>query len=211
MLHTHSFFPVAPDQILNFVTAPESDHSGKDNFTMMPDKLLLYPGTVPILTIRNPRLVVPSAHRAMRTIIKGGGRANLLVVTNQIWCRLLYDYFSANGIEPLVIDADDYMTSRDFVRGLCKRAGLNPEEAVFSWSQSTEDQKKQLPQAHVEIQSTLMNSGGMNPGRAAKNLDLEAEEKNWEEEFGTDANLIQDLIRLAMPHYDYLYGRRLVI
>lgn len=210
MVHTHSFFPASPDRILEYVTAPSSEPSSGDNFTLVPDKLLVHPGTVPVITIRNPRLVVPSAYKAMRAVINGGGRANMLVITCHVWGRLLYDYYQANGIQPLVIDADDYMTSEEFVRELCKRTGLSPDKAVFSWATATDEQQRNLARPFAAVQTTLMGSTGANPGRAAKNVDLAAEEAKWEEEFGMDiAREIRELVQLAMPHFEFLYERRL--
>ena len=134
----------------------------------------------------------------------------MLVITCHVWARLLFDFYTSNGIEPLVIDADDYMTSEPFVRELCRRTGLSPEEAVFSWSTATEEEQRKLAKPFAAVQTTLMGSTGANPGRAAKNLDLAAEEAQWEKEFGTDTfNEIRELVDLAMPHFDYLYAKRL--
>ncbi len=209
MVHTHSFFPASAESILKYTETPRPQPSPGENFTLVPDSLLCYPGTVPILTIRNPRLAVPSAYKAMQNIIPDGDRPNLQLLTNLIWTRLLYDYYEANSIEPLVVDADDYMTSESFVKQLCSKAGLNPEQATLAWSPTTEQEKDGLQQPYVAVQTTLMGSTAANPGRAAKNLNLDDEEKKWKEEFGEKLPLIQELVQLAMPHYEYLYERRL--
>lgn len=210
MVHTHSFFPASPDCIVEYVKAPSAEMPTGNNFTLVPKELLLHPGTVPVITIRNPLMVVPSAYRAMRAVINGGGKANMLVITCHIWARFLFDFYSANGIEPVVIDADDYMTSESFVRELCRKTGLNPEEAVFSWSTATDEEQQKLAKPFAAVQTTLMGSTAANPGRAAKNVDLAAEEAQWEKEFGTKTyHEIRELINLAMPHFNYLYERRL--
>ncbi|KAJ5172772.1 hypothetical protein N7492_005365 [Penicillium capsulatum] len=210
MIHTHSFFPASPDRILDYVTSPASEPSSGDNFTLLPDNLLLRPGTVPVITIRDPRLVVPSAYRAMRAVIKGGGRANMLVITCHVWGRFLYDFYANRRIRALVIDADDYMTSETFVREICSQTGLDPDAATFSWPTATPEQQDKLAKPFAAVQTTLMRSNGANPGRAAKNVDLGAAEAKWEEEFGADtAREIGELVQLAMPHFEYLYERRL--
>lgn len=213
MMHTHSFFPASPDRILEYVLSPSSKPSTGDNFTLVPDSLLLHPGTVPVITIRHPAMVVPSAYKAiLPAVIRGGGRANMLIITCHVWGRMLYNFYEAHGIQPLVIDADDYMTSEDFVRGFCKRAGLDPDEALFSWPTATEEQQQKLAKPFAAVQTTLMGSQAANPGRAAKNVDLAAEEAKWEEEFGVDTSReIRELIELAMPHFEYLFERRLRI
>lgn len=209
MLHTHSCLPLSPDRVLEFMTAPTSKGAGSDNFTLIPDDLLLHPGTVPVLTIRHPRLVVPSAYRAMQKIVAGAGRPNTFLLACCVWTRWLYDFYVNHGIQPLVLDADDYMTSEDFVRELCKRAGLNPEETVFSWSTVSDEEKENLERPFVEVQTTFMSSTKANPSRAAKNVDLEREEAKWAEEFGADLPFIRELVQISIPHYKYLHERRL--
>lgn len=212
MVHTHSFFPASPDRMLEYVTSPTAEAPSGDNFTLVPGNLLLSPGTIPVITIRNPHLVVPSAYKAMRAVINGGGRANMLVITCHVWGRLLYDFYESNGIQPLVIDADDYMTSEYFVRELCRRTGLDPEQAVFSWTTASNEQQEKLAKEFAAVQTTLMGSTGPNAGRAAKNVDLSAEVAKWEDEFGADtAREIRELVQLAMPHFEYLHRRRLIV
>ena len=134
----------------------------------------------------------------------------MLVITCHVWGRLLHNFYEANGIQPLVIDADDYMTSENFVLELCRRAGLNPDGAVFSWPTTTEEQQENLAKPFAAVQTTLMGSTGANPGRAARNVDLASEEAKWEDEFGVDTSReIRELVHLAMPHFEYLYEQRL--
>lgn len=209
MLHTHACLPLSPDRVLDYMTAPTSEGASGDNCTLLPDNLLLHPGTVPVFTIRHPRLVVPSAHRAMQKIVADAGKPNTFLLACCVWTRWLYDFYVSHGIKPLVLDADDYMTSEDLVRGICTRAGLNPKEAVFSWSTVSDEEKETLERPYVAVQSTFMSSTGANPGRAAKNVDLDEEEARWAEEFSADLPFIQELVQLSMPHYDYLYERRL--
>ena len=210
MAHTHSCLPLSPDRVLKYMTAPSSSGAGGDNPTLIPDSLLLQAGTVPILTIRHPRLVVPSAYRAMQKIVAGAGKPNAFLLACCVWTRWLYDFYITHGVQPLIVDADDYMTSEDFVRKLCGRAGLNPGEAVFSWSTTSDEQKESLERPYVEVQTTFMSSTGADPSRAARNVDLKAEEAKWAEEFGADLPFIQELVRLSTPHYEYLHERRLM-
>lgn len=211
MLHFHPFFPVPPEKILDYInhanhkTAP----AHPENFSIVPDSLLLTPGTVPILNIRHPKLVVPSTWRTLNKmgLPHGAGRPNFLIVTSHIWSRALYDFFLSKGIEPLVVDADDFMTSEEFVRHLCSKAGLDPDQAYFSWP--TDGDKDKHHPMYYASQSTLLNSAGPDAALAAKNKDLAKEEAGWAAEFGDDLALVQEMVDLAMPHYEYLYERRL--
>ena len=214
MIHSETYHPGSPDRIfeyMNITMARTPSPGAGENFTVVPDSLLLHPGTVPILTIRNPRLVVPSAYRVLQKMgfPHGGGRNNYLIVTCHIWSRLLYDFYVSNGADPIVVDADDYMTSGDFVRHLCSQAGLDPAQAYLSWSMPTQEERAEIHPMYYASQSTLIESSGIQPSKAAKNVDLEAEEKGWETEFGEDLPLLKEMVELAMPHYTYLHERRL--
>lgn len=212
MVHTHSCLPLSPDRALQYMVNPIAvDDNIKANPTLIPDDLLLHPGTVPVLTIRHPRLVVPSAHRAIHKIVAGCGRPNVLLLACNVWTRWMYSFYVAHGIHPLIVDADDYMTSEDFVRKLCSEAGLDPDKAVFSWATTTDEQKESLERPYVAVQTSFLSSTSAKPDRAAKNVDLEKEEALWAEEFGPDLPFIQELVELSMLHYEYLYQRRLTL
>ncbi len=135
-MHNHIFFPVTAENLSNHMKYAERKESPPGlNFTMIPEDLLLHSDTVPIFTIRDPRLVVPSTLEVLQrmNLPHGGGRPNYFMVTCGIWNRMLYDYYVTHGIQPIVVDADDYMTSEDFVRELCTKIGLDPAQAYFSW------------------------------------------------------------------------------
>lgn len=196
----------------------------------MPSNLLLRPGTVPLLTIRNPRLQVPSIWRVFtRTIPGGATRTDTLASVTGRWTRILYDWYLANGLKPLVVDADDYMSSEAFVRYLCEVAGLDPAEAVVRWEKV--DGRREMGRvernyAEIQVSSplprmclfllssrgkeTLFTSQGPEARRAAKNVDLEAEEASWEAEFGREtAETLRWIVRTVDPDYEYLRERRL--
>lgn len=180
---------------------------------MIPDDLLLRPGTIPIFTTRDPRLAVPSAYRAMQRmgVEHGGSHLNYFSVTCPIWNRLLYDFYVRQGVNPLVIDADDYITNEKFVRSLCARMGLNPEQLYLSWTPPTREQRKEIHPMYYASQSTLINSSRPDPAHAAKNTDLEEEEKRWDREFGDDARFMRKLVEIAMPHHEYLRKKRMEV
>ena len=122
---------------------------------------------------------------------------------------MLYNFYRSNGIEPVVVDADDYMTSEAFVRSLSVRLGLDPSMVRFEWDAATSQQKeKEIHPMQYASQNTLYESSGLVAGRAAKNSDFTDMLVKWKEEFGDDAGLVEDMVALAMPHYQYLYERR---
>ncbi|KAK8032618.1 hypothetical protein PG990_002352 [Apiospora arundinis] len=122
----------------------------------------------------------------------GSGRPNFLISTSTLWIRRLHEAYRSRGIEPVVVDADDLMTSPEFARRLCSKLGLDPELAYLSWEATSAEEKAKLHPMD----------------RAAKNQDMEALVQGWPAEFGEDVELVREMVDLAIPHYQYLYERR---
>ena len=181
-----------------------------ENFTMIPDSLLLAPYTTPIFVIRNPRMAVPSAFRVLKNmgISDGGGRSMALVTTCNVWSRVLYDYYIERNVIPLVLDADDYLCNHDFVRRICELLGLDSDKARFSWPAITEEEKDKLHPMEFFSAEELFVSTGPDASRTLENMERELELHKQREEFGDSAKLISELIAYAMPHYEYLWERR---
>lgn len=216
VVQAYPFSPVAPDRILEYMrivasNGPNTKFEG-ENFTMIPDSLLLAPGTLPVLVIRSPRLTIPSTFRVLKNMLdlsEGGGKPMALMTTCNVWSRVLYGFYTANGITPLVIDGDDYLSSQDYVREICKRLGLDPAKAQFSWPAMSEEEKSKMHPMEFASAEELFKSTGPDAGRTEKNMQSELTKQHQEEEFGQDVGLIEELIRYAMPHYEYLWERRL--
>lgn len=122
---------------------------------------------------------------------------------------MLYNFYKSHGVEPVVVDADDYMTSEAFVRSLCVRLGLDPTKVKFEWDAATGEQKeKEIHPMQYASQNTLYESSGVIAGKAAKAFDFTGVSVKWKEEFGDDVGLIEEMVGLAMPHYQYLRERR---
>ncbi|KAK6848786.1 hypothetical protein PG995_012619 [Apiospora arundinis] len=187
-----------------------NDPSHHKNFTSIPDDLLFPPGTVPVLTIRDPRLTVCSTYRVLAAmdLPHGSGRPNFLISTSTLWIRRLYEAYRSRGIEPVVVDADDLMTSPEFARHLCSKLGLDPESACLSWKATSAEEKAKLHPMEYASQRFLIDSTGIDESRAAKNQDMEALVQGWPAEFGEDVGLVREMVDFAMPHYQYLYERR---
>jgi len=212
-LHDHTFNGTSAETVLRMfpiMETKEDPPTSGENILQVPDELLLRPGTIPVFTIRDPRATIPANYRVLtRFGLEHGGSLPLLSMTsNLIWTRLLYNFFSAHGIEPVLIDADDLMTDREFVGRFCVRLGLDPEATIFSWPKITEKEKADMHPMQYISQSTLYESTGVDSGLAVKNRNMEAEEIAWKREFGEDADMVEECIDRAMPHYKWLFERR---
>lgn len=193
--------------------SPGSNTKEARNFNLIPEKLLLNPGTVPLFTIRHPILCVPSTIKSIRDTKSGGASVPAYKIgTDLSFARELYDWYMSKGIEPVVVDADDYMTSEHFCRGLAKRLGLDPEQVAVAWEPTPEEQQAQMHPVLRAIQKTLIDSKGLVSGRAAKNINLDEEEARWKDDFPPEVvNLMHDLIQRMSPDYEYLKERRFVV
>lgn len=181
------------------------------NFTSIPDELLLHPDTIPVLTIRDPRLAVPSAYRVLTSFgfAHASGRPNFLVSTSLLWQRNLYDFFTSHDVQPLIIDADDMMTDPFFPALVCEKLGLDPDQACSRWERITEEEKAELHPMVYASQKHLLESEGVDASRAATNTDFDVEEEGWDAEFGEDTGMAREMVDLGMEHYLYLRERRL--
>lgn len=123
----------------------------------------------------------------------------------------MYDWYAGQGIEPVVVDADDYMTSEDFSRGLAEKLGLDPAQVAVTWGPTPEEQQAQMHPVLRAMQKTLIDSKGLVPGRAARNVDPKEEEARWKKEFTQgEMEVIHELIERTSPDYEYLKARRFV-
>lgn len=217
MFQDHCFNPAAPEtvlRILDLIEKGESGPEGGENVTHLPEHLLLQPGLIPVFTIRDPRLAVPSAYRVLKKfgLPQGGGRANFSISTNPIWIRILYNWYVDHGIEPVIVDCDDIQCSgeTDFMQRLCVKLGLDPETVLFKWPRISDEERQAAHPAFYASQSTLLESEGIHSSLAARNWDLEKEEEGWEEEFGEDAGLVREMVQRADVHWRWLMERRLL-
>ncbi|KXS94800.1 hypothetical protein AC578_4056 [Pseudocercospora eumusae] len=120
-------------------------------------------------------------------MVATSSRPNFLISTPTFWNCLLYEHYTAKGIHPLVIDADDAITSQEFSMQLCSKIDLDPDLAHFERQRGDKD--KYHPMEYAS-QTTLIESSGVDESKAAKNLGLDDSEKKWDEEFGEDVGLV---------------------
>ena len=186
------------------------------NVTAAPDSLLLHPGTIPIFTFKHPAYICRDAYRFFVMILGEvhSSPAQVLVTSNLRWQNELSAWYAANGIEPIVVESEDYVTSPELVKEVCRRAGLEENAACFKWDKvPQEEQEKMDP--HIQfLLKTLMNSEGVRPELARSNrdqeVDLDVEEEKWKEEFGEEgAKFIRMEVEAFLPDYEDLRARKL--
>lgn len=215
-MHTHPYFIVSRDHALEYLKSPSDDRATATKPVLVPDELLLNPKVRPFIVIRHPYLWIPSVFRAATSNVKlgnfgDGGKGVYYIAGNLTWAHELFDWYTSRGTTPTVVDAEDFLGSEAYVKHLCEKVGLSPNEAKLSWEKGSGTFQEEMPELLRNIQEQLLNSTGPRPSRRARDVDLDAEQTKWDGEFGEDAKLVRELVDLAMPHYESLWSRRLAM
>lgn len=215
-MHTHPYFVLSRDRAVQYLKSPSDDKTTATKPILIPDELLLHPGVRPMIVIRHPYMWIPSVFRAATSNVKlggfgDGGKSVYYLAGNLSWAHEIYDWYASKCITPTVVDAEDFLGSEAYVRHLCESVGFNPTEAKLSWEKDSGTFAEEMPELLRNVQEQLLSSTGPRPSRRAKDIDLGSEQGKWNDEFGENAELVRELIDLAMPHYEYLWSRRLAM
>ncbi|EPE29790.1 hypothetical protein GLAREA_00950 [Glarea lozoyensis ATCC 20868] len=191
------------------------------NETVMPDEFLNV--ISPVFLIRHPALSFPSFERQMRgmpyEIVKSVQVERRIAMTYK-FTRSLFAYFTArfekhpaaDGVKwPLVIDADDLIQHEELVVEVGELMGMGREKMRFTWEKATQEYLDGLPTPMLSMLGTLHASTGIQTDKLSKGIDIDVEAKKWKVEFGEEAGKeIEELVRVAMPDYEFLKGRRML-
>ncbi|TGJ86899.1 hypothetical protein E0Z10_g1870 [Xylaria hypoxylon] len=189
------------------------------NRTSLPDEFLKT--WHPTFLIRHPAMMLPSLYRTAQSDIElyGSRRAQkepFEVEVTMKFVRSLYDfyigYFGENSQWPLVLDADDIMMYPELVMKYAELVGLDPDKLRFSWEKASEEKIDKMNSAMKIMLGSFNASTGVNMGKLAGKIDIDMEAEIWRGEFGEEGGRkLERWVRDAMPHYEYLYSRRLTL
>ena len=221
LLHDHPFNAADPQRVLDLINDKVNPES-TDLFAPQLKDLLLKEGTIPILTIRDPRLAIHSTIRVLADfgLPHGSGRPNLILTTSTLWHRWLYNFYTSHSITPIIVDGDDIMAGgSSFYSRLASKLGLDLEAMLTRWDPPydhvlnaghlSSEEYEALNPMYYKSQRVLIESSGPDAGRAARNLDLEEVVKGWEGESEEgDVRLMREAVERARPHYEWLWERR---
>ncbi|KAJ4130520.1 hypothetical protein NW754_009571 [Fusarium falciforme] len=172
-------------------TVLESGTRSSLNKTVLSDEFLKT--FKPTFLIRHPALSLASMYRAARSDVLGRtDKEPSIIERSSTWSRSLFDFYEAEhdngGERPLVLDADDMMTSPELMLKYARLTGLDPDKLRFSASDS------------------------VNLNKVASNLDVAEKAAKWRAEFGDeDGSKLESWVRAAMPDYEYMRSKRLKI
>jgi hypothetical protein len=190
------------------------------NPTVVPDWVLLRPGTVPILNFCHPILVCERIYRSFTTLPSyEPEKVHELVSIGATlrWQRLMYEWYLQHGvplgINPIVLDADDYLgpDKESLMQNLCNRVScLSPDSILYSWPRTTSGDLAGISSEMQLVHQTLLGSDGVMSGYDMRGRDIETETAKWAEKYGQEeADVLKGFVEKTMPDYEYLMAHRL--
>lgn len=198
-----------PTVLKNDATGPRSPL----NKTVLSDEMLK--SFKPLFLIRHPALSLASMYRAARSDeFQRGSKEPDVTERSSIWIRSLFDFYEAHqpGEPPLVLDADDMMTSPELVMKYVKLVGLDPDKLRFSWEKASPEEISKQSIIAQKMLSSLNASDKVNLEKVGGNIDIDAEAQKWRAEFGdVDAAKLESWVRAAMPDYEYMRSKRVTL
>ncbi|KAM0192399.1 hypothetical protein ACHAPI_008346 [Fusarium lateritium] len=184
------------------------------NKTVLSDEMLKT--FKPLFLIRHPALSLPSLYRATRSDeFQRESKEPSVMERSSIWIRSLFDFYEAHqreGEPPLVLDADDMMTSPELMIKYVTLAGLDPDKLRFTWEKATPEAISKQTIIAQRMLSSLNDSDKVNLDKVGGDIDLDTEAQKWRAEFGdNDASKLESWVRAAMPDYEYMRSKRVTL
>lgn len=202
--------------------------------TFLPDAFLRT--WLPIFLIRHPALAFPSYYRVRQNMdthsITGTEteiRQSLLASMTYSWTRRLYDWYSMQDTTgktvepevkdddsvpwPIILDSDDYETDPESLVRLSEIIQLDPSKLQFSWEPVSDEGRKEFIPRMVTMQSTLLDSNSVIVRKtSSQDIDIAEEGRKWRKDFGEAVGAqLEQVVRDAMPDYEYLRSKRLML
>jgi hypothetical protein len=181
----------------------------------------------PTFLIRNPILMIPSHYRTevdLSSPAEMAAQTSVQMVkmsTSFSRVRKLYDWFrensphcqspDQNGIQwPIILDADDIITSPELVKKYAKLVNLNPENLKREWDPIPESKQEEIGVVEKRMRKTVNDSAGILKGKTMEGVVMEEEVRKWKEEWGEEEGTkIEGWGRGDMADYELLREKRL--
>lgn len=187
------------------------------NLTFLPDEFLKI--WSPTFLIRHPAMQLPSLFRTCLAKMEMDGfsrwkKEPLDIEVTMKWFRAMYDfyvnYFGDGSQWPIVLDADDIMTSPHLVSKYAGLAGLDQDKLRFSWDKANQERLSGLSTMEQRMLSTINASSKIDFSKVAGNINIDDEAVKWRSEFGEEeGRRLEQWVREAMPDYAFLHSKRL--
>lgn len=185
-----------------------NDDSDNDNPTLLPTRFLR--GLTPVLLIRHPALVFESILRVSGpTMGANVSDAEFPIEASFRWLRVLYDWFVAHSIRPIVINADEIIAHPTIVQQLCKQLQLDPSGVRLSWDPMPQSTLEGQSSYQQHFFSTIHSSSGVRADKHSaaqgETIDRDVMIRKWQDVYGLEAaTALWSFVDAAMPDYEYL-------
>ncbi|RGP76740.1 hypothetical protein FLONG3_5180 [Fusarium longipes] len=187
------------------------------NLTLFPDEFLKTWN--PTFLIRHPALMIPSLYRTCQGEMEYNGikrprQEPCATELTMRWHRTLYEfyaeYFANDSVWPIVLDADDIMTSPELVSKYAKLAGLDDSKVRRSWEKAGDKEVNKLHVVEQRMLSSINASTTIDNSKVAGNIDIDEEVAKWTNEFGEEeAKKLEKWVRDALPDYEFMHAKRM--
>lgn len=169
---------------------------------------------MPIFLIRHPALTIASYAR-----VAGRWTPGLSDDVSLQWCKDLYLWYTSHEgttASPIILDADDILTSPATLYKIADLTGLDRDQIVFSWDLDDEEEKKAWHPVKLKMTKSLANSTGIvTKGKLGSELNVENEIEKWRKEFRelgeSVPEVMETMLRKEMVIYEFLRERRLKV
>lgn len=123
----------------------------------------------------------------------------------------IYDWYISQGIEPVVVDAEDVVERPEMTAKLCEILGMDAGGVKTEWDTVPEATQLKFSQRRRQFLSTIMDSTGVIKNKSSKGLDMMKKREQWMEEFGiAEAEWLFRKTEEAMADYEFLRNVRIV-
>ncbi|OBS24678.1 hypothetical protein FPOA_05218 [Fusarium poae] len=187
------------------------------NLTLFPDEFLKT--WKPTFLIRHPALMISSLYRTCQGPMDFNGihRPKQEPCTAELsmrWHRTLYQFFAEHfandSVWPIVLDADDIMTSPQLVSKYAKLAGLDDSKVIRSWDKAGDQEVNKMSTVEQRMLSSINASTTIDNSKIAGNVDIDKEVAKWTKEFGEgEAKKLEKWVRDVMPDYEFMHSKRM--
>ncbi|KAI0164946.1 hypothetical protein GGR57DRAFT_451165 [Xylariaceae sp. FL1272] len=204
----HWFNVFKLDQVLGLIRGEiiEPYQLGR-NPTHLPDEI--FDCLQPMILIRHPALSIHSIYRDALKMTKqrpGDEDFDFLCINKPL--RLLFDYLTSKGRQPVVVNAEDLLwRTDDLTNNMCTSLGtIDAATLSDKWKPATEEELARLNPLRVMLTRNILESSGIErPNERPSEPSIEKIFEEWRKLYGDSvAQYLKDLAEDNMPHYEYL-------
>ncbi|KAF2486462.1 hypothetical protein BDY17DRAFT_79558 [Neohortaea acidophila] len=117
----------------------------------------------PIVLIRHPAHSVRSIYEsALKATQQRPGDEDFELITTNKPIRILFDYFTAQGRQPIVVDGEDILwRTEEMSKALCAKLGLDPSGLSDKWTPTSKEEIERMHPLLYMLTKNIHDSAGI--------------------------------------------------